>query len=85
MVDIWRAKHPHKHEFTWHKAVRKIDPIAQRARLDFILSCEDLVSHVKDCGIESPDKISDYSGTWVEFDTANLRRGSGLGGSITHT
>ena len=78
LVDTWRAKYPHKKEFTWHKAVRKINPIAQRARLDFILADEDLASHVKDCGIEQPDKISDHSGTWIEFDTANFSRGPGL-------
>ena len=37
LVDTWRAKYPHKKEFTWHKAVRKINPIAQRARQYFIL------------------------------------------------
>ena len=78
LVDTWRAKYPHKKEFTWHKAVRKINPIAQRARLDFILADEDLASHVKDCGIEQPDKISDHSGTWIEFDTVNFSRGPGL-------
>ncbi len=78
LVDAWRASHPHKREYTWHKAVRKINPTAQRARLDFILTCEELAAHVKDTGIELPDKISDHSGTWIEFDTAGIKRGPGL-------
>merc|ERR1712082_560366 len=55
-----------------------MNPVAQRARLDFILTCEELASHVKDAGIEPPDKISDHSGTWVEFDTLGISRGPGL-------
>ena len=78
LVDAWRASHPHKREYTWHKAVWKINPIAQRARLDFILTCEELASHIKGTGIEIPDKISDHSGTWIEFDTAGIKRGPGL-------
>ena len=78
LVDTWRDKYSHKKEFTWHKAVRKNNPMAQRERLDFILADEDLSSHVKDCGIEQPDKISDHSGTWIEFDTVIFSRGPGL-------
>ena len=78
LVDAWRASHPHKREYTWHKAVCKINPIAQRARLDFILTCEELASHIKGTGIEILDKISDHSGTWIEFDTAGIKRGPGL-------
>ena len=54
------------------------NPTAQRARLDFILTCEELASHIKGTGIEIPDKISDHSGTWIEFDTAGIKRGPGL-------
>ena len=78
LVDVWRAKYPNKKEFTWHKAVKNNNPIAQRAGLDFILTDDDLASHIKDCGIELPDKISDHSGTWIEFDTENFCRGPGL-------
>ena len=46
LVDAWRAKYTHKREYTWHKAVRKINQIAQKARLDFILTCEELASHI---------------------------------------
>merc|ERR1712082_71007 len=69
LVDAWRASHPHKREYTWHKAVRKINLTAQRASLDFILTCEELAFHIKDTGIEIPDKINDHSDTWIEFDT----------------
>ena len=28
LVDVWRAKYPHKREFSWHKVFRKINPQA---------------------------------------------------------
>ena len=74
LVDILRAKFPHKREYTWHRTVRKINPVAQRARLDFILTCEELDTHIKDSGIEIPDKISDHTGTWIKFDTVEIKR-----------
>ena len=55
-VDVWRAKFPHKCEYTWQRTVQKLNPVAQRARLDFILTCEELASYIKGSGIEIPDK-----------------------------
>ena len=52
---IWRAQNPHKQEYTRHKAVKKINYIAQRTGLDFILTCEELALHVKDTRIELLD------------------------------
>ena len=75
LVNVWRASHPHKCEYTWRKTVRKTNPTAQRARLDFILTCEELASHIKGTGNEIRDKISDHSGTWIEFDTVGIKRG----------
>ena len=33
---------------------------------------------IKSYSIEIPDKISDHSGVWVNFDTVNFSRGPGL-------
>ena len=74
LVYAWRASHPNMSEYTWLKAVRKINPFAQPARLDTILMCEELASHIKGTSIEIPDKISDHSGTCIEFDSQDKMR-----------
>ena len=44
LVDIWRARNPNLHHFTWHRA----NPLMMR-RLDFFLISDDMTHDVKFC------------------------------------
>ena len=49
LIDIWRAQHPNKQQFTWHSNTRPII----FSRLDYLLISETLVNFINNSAIKA--------------------------------
>ena len=72
LIDTWRCKHPHDHEYTWMKH----NPL-KYGRLDMFFTSEHLLSHIKEATIQ-PGYRTDHSQINLTLKTFNQQRGPGL-------
>ena len=72
LVDIWRAKYPEEHRFTWATNMYQ-----KRARLDFFLISKSLTEKVMGAGILSGYR-SDHAMISLNLQKGGNKRGKGL-------